>query len=212
MAATSDWKNDPLVVVQDAIWPVSFFAARMLAFLPNPPKDIPGFLTHFDRAAAMLQAEGAQRMIAFGVAITEKDQQRFDQAADTVMKCRQMFEALCQAPEDTGLGEKARDMLYDEMQPTLYETMNHFRMLFITLVQQRAADSREQSRSALSGLDRISKQIYFISINASIEAARAGEAGRGFSQISTDIRELSQSAQHATQALSDIVGGKGQTI
>ena len=69
-----------------------------------------------------------------------------------------------------------------------------------------------QTSAAISGLDKISKQIFFISINASIEAARVGDAGRGFLQISTDIRALSQSAQQATRGLGDLIDAENRMM
>jgi methyl-accepting chemotaxis protein len=51
-------------------------------------------------------------------------------------------------------------------------------------------------------IQRISKEITLLSLNASIEAARAGEAGRGFSVVAERVRELSDIT---SQAALDII-------
>lgn len=53
-------------------------------------------------------------------------------------------------------------------------------------------------------IQRISKEITLLSLNASIEAARAGEAGRGFSVVAERVRELSDTT---SQAALDIIKG-----
>ncbi len=65
----------------------------------------------------------------------------------------------------------------------------------------RQVRARELSAIAAREVTSISRQIYFISINASVEAARAGEAGRGFAVIGEQIRTLSQDASAALRRL-----------
>ncbi len=53
----------------------------------------------------------------------------------------------------------------------------------------------ENIKNMSSGIIAVAAKTNLLALNASIEAARAGEAGRGFSVIAEQIRELSQSTK-----------------
>jgi methyl-accepting chemotaxis protein len=64
------------------------------------------------------------------------------------------------------------------------------------------------SRNIEKSIDRIvlvSVQTNMLSVSGSIEAARAGDAGRGFAQVSGDIRKLAQEGSSYIEGVKDVV-------
>lgn len=71
----------------------------------------------------------------------------------------------------------------------------------VSIQHSETGRQTETIHSAISVLEKISRMIIIISVNASIEASRVGEAGRGFSAVAGEIRSLSQSANKVIGSL-----------
>ncbi|WP_424399126.1 methyl-accepting chemotaxis protein [Marinobacterium mangrovicola] len=64
------------------------------------------------------------------------------------------------------------------------------------------ADSIHQMAIAI---EEIAAQTNLLALNAAIEAARAGDAGRGFSVVADEVRNLAQRSQQTTDRIKTIV-------
>lgn len=68
------------------------------------------------------------------------------------------------------------------------------------------ADASKEITRVIGVIDEIAFQINLLALNAGVEAARAGEAGRGFSVVASEVRQLAQRASEASKEIAVVIG------
>lgn len=76
----------------------------------------------------------------------------------------------------------------------------------------RINDASEKIGNITSEIENIAAQTNLLSLNASIEAARAGEAGRGFSVVADEIRQLAEQSSQSAVDTRTLIEGAMQEI
>lgn len=64
--------------------------------------------------------------------------------------------------------------------------------------------SLTQINACIKEIQKIANQTNLIAINSAIEAARVGDAGRGFSVISKEVKNLSEDVKHSSKSVSTL--------
>ncbi|MGE0732800.1 MAG: methyl-accepting chemotaxis protein [Acidimicrobiia bacterium] len=76
----------------------------------------------------------------------------------------------------------------------------------------RALESSAEQIQHVAGLiTAIAAQTNLLALNATIEAARAGDAGRGFSIVATEVKDLARAAASAAEQITQLIEG-AQTV
>lgn len=70
---------------------------------------------------------------------------------------------------------------------------------------EKISESSAKIGNIISEIESIASQTNLLSLNASIEAARAGEAGRGFSVVAEEIRQLAEQSAKAAVDTRDLI-------
>lgn len=76
----------------------------------------------------------------------------------------------------------------------------------------RINETSQKIGNIISEIESIASQTNLLSLNASIEAARAGEAGRGFSVVADQIRQLAEQSSKSAVDTRSLIEGAMQEI
>ncbi|WP_341864079.1 methyl-accepting chemotaxis protein [Gymnodinialimonas sp. 57CJ19] len=78
-------------------------------------------------------------------------------------------------------------------------------VLAVTDAMDRIATSSREIDNVLMLIDEISHQTNLLALNAGVEAARAGDAGRGFSIVASEVRDLARRSGSAAQEIKSMI-------
>ena len=77
---------------------------------------------------------------------------------------------------------------------------------------ERINEASKKIGNIISEIESIASQTNLLSLNASIEAARAGEAGRGFSVVADQIRQLAEQSSKSAVDTRTLIEGAMQEV
>ncbi len=106
------------------------------------------------------------------------------------------------AAQTTEAGEQGAQMLGHTIEGmhSIREKMGAIATTILDL-----SDKTQQIGDIITTVSGLTQQTKMLSLNASIEAAKAGDAGKGFSVVAAEIRELSGQSEQATSQIGKIL-------
>ncbi len=172
-------------------------------------------VTHFDEAkrhiAALDEALNTSNLsmqdIAANVENTAHEIQKQSQMCvgieDNTQNAKAQTDSMVLASgnalKEVSLGADAIEKLHNHAQDV--ERDNKETVQLVNALNERT----KAMKKILGFIDDISIQTHLLALNASVEASRAGEAGRGFSVVADEIRNLSDQTKTATAEITSIL-------
>jgi methyl-accepting chemotaxis protein len=151
-------------------------------------------------AATTEQAASANETLAAvseTVATVDEVAQTAEQAAQ---RARSVAESAQRAAELGKTGRRAVEESVTGMQQ-VREQVESIGRSILTL-----ADQAQAIGEIITSVNDIAEQTNLLALNAAVEAARAGDAGRGFSVVASEIRNLAEQSKRSTVQVRQILG------
>lgn len=157
--------------------------------------------------------EASEQVSAGAENLSDASQNLAEGATDQAGSVEEIQATITAITENIQIFANAAGSSYEQAREYAEDAVNsRAEMKAMVDVMSRLNETSRKIENIISEIEDIASQTNLLSLNASIEAARAGEAGRGFSVVADQIRQLAEQSTRSAVDTRELIEGSIQEI
>lgn len=168
-----------------------------------------------DQMTVTLQSieEASSQVTAGAGNLADASQSLAEGATDQAGAVEELQATITTITENIQKAADSADLSYQQAQKYVREAdSSRIEMKAMVDAMERINETSRKIENIISEIEDIASQTNLLSLNASIEAARAGEAGRGFSVVADQIRQLAEQSTKSAVGTRQLIEGSIQEV